>query len=318
MGSKTTQKTEIPAYIEEAGKLALERAKQIQAMGYVPYMGPEVVAINPYEQAVAQNVGGMASAFGLSAPAAMDMGGMPTVTQGGITGYTSYPGYMSSLERLREVRPEMYDYFSNLTRFDPITGALNPEYDAMIEKITAPKPAQTAVGTGSSSEGFPGVGYASVDDSFYDPNEFDPLGPTNRGYSIDIGDVSIPIGPQHEGGEGGEGGKSIVCTEMYRQTKLDDWSDAMKTWYVYQKKHLTPYHEIGYHAVFKPFVLGMKKSKLITKVGAYAAKKRTKHLRYVLTKGKSKSSFVGKVICNILEPQMYLAGRVVSAIKGGS
>lgn len=152
MGSKSTQKTEIPAYIEEAGKLALERAKQIQAMGYVPYMGPEVAAINPYEQAVAQNVGSMASAFGLSAPAAMDMGGMPTVTQGGITGYTSYPGYMSSLERLREVRPEMYNYFSNLTRFDPITGALNPEYDAMIQSLTAPQVA-TLSGAGGGDDG---------------------------------------------------------------------------------------------------------------------------------------------------------------------
>ena len=154
MGSRSTQKTEIPAYIEEAGKLALERAKQIQAMGYVPYMGPEVAAINPYEQAVAQNVGSMASAFGLSAPAAMDMGGMPTVTQGGITGYTSYPGYMSSLERLREVRPEMYNYFSNLTRFDPITGALNPEYDAMIQSLTAP-PAAAPSGSGGGGDDGP-------------------------------------------------------------------------------------------------------------------------------------------------------------------
>ena len=28
MGSKSTQKTEVPAYIEEAGRLVLERAKQ--------------------------------------------------------------------------------------------------------------------------------------------------------------------------------------------------------------------------------------------------------------------------------------------------
>jgi hypothetical protein len=153
MGSRSTQRTEIPAYIEEAGKLALERAKQIQAMGYVPYMGSEVAAINPYEQAVAQNVGSMASAFGLSAPAAMSMGGMPTVTQGGITGYTSYPGYMSSLERLREVRPEMYNYFSNLTRFDPITGALNPEYDAMIQSLTAPQVAASSGAGGGGDDG---------------------------------------------------------------------------------------------------------------------------------------------------------------------
>ena len=299
--------------MEEAGKLAVEEAKKIKEMGYLPYFGPEVAAINPYEQAMAQNVGGMASAFGMAAPAALDMSGVDTATSGGLTGYTTAPAYFSALERLRETRPDQYEFFANLGRFDPITGAANPNYNPN-PTTTAPTP----LGAGSGPEGFPGVGYASVDDSFYDPNEFDPLGPTNIGYSIDIGDTSIPIGPQHGDGEGGGGGKSIVCTEMYRQTKLDDWSDAMKTWYVYQKKHLTPYHEIGYHAVFKPFVLGMKKSKLITKIGAYAAKKRTKHLRYVLTKGKSKSSFIGKVICSILEPQMYLAGRVVSAIKGGS
>jgi len=315
MGSKSTtvQENKIPRYLEEAGQLAVEEAKKIKEMGYLPYFGPEVAAINPYEQAMAQNVGSMASAYGLAAPAAMDMSGVGTATSGGVTGYTTAPAYFAALERLKETRPDQYEFFANLGRFDPITGAANPNYN--------PKPTNpllAAAGLGSSSEGFPGVGYASVDDSFYDPNEFDPLGPTNKGYSIDIGNTSIPIGPQHGDGEGGEGGKSIVCTEMYRQTKLDDWSDAMKTWYVYQKKHLTPYHEIGYHAVFKPFVLGMKKSKLITKVGAYAAKKRTKHLRYVLTKGKSKSSFIGKVICSILEPQMYLAGRVVSAIKGGS
>ena len=27
-------------------------------------------------------------------------------------------------------------------------------------------------------------------------------------------------------------GKSIVCTEMYRQTQRDDWAQAMKTWYI--------------------------------------------------------------------------------------
>ena len=38
MGSKSTQSTQIPEYIEEAGKLALQRAQEVQAMGYVPYM----------------------------------------------------------------------------------------------------------------------------------------------------------------------------------------------------------------------------------------------------------------------------------------
>lgn len=129
MGSKSTQSTQIPEYIEEAGKLALQRAQEVQAMGYVPYMGPEVATINPYEQAAAANVGGMASAFGMQAPAGLDMGGMPTVTQGGITGYSSYPAYLSAMERLREQRPDQYEYLSGMGRFDPITGAVNPEYN---------------------------------------------------------------------------------------------------------------------------------------------------------------------------------------------
>jgi hypothetical protein len=125
MGSSSKQETKVPAYIEEAGKMALERAKQIQAMGYVPYMGPEVAMLDP---AVGQNVSAMASEFGLVGPSPMPT--MPTVTAGGMTGYTSYPAYMAAMERLRTVRPEQYDYLSGMTRFDPITGAYNPQYDS--------------------------------------------------------------------------------------------------------------------------------------------------------------------------------------------
>ena len=109
--------------MEEASKFALEKAKQIDALGKLPFMGPEVAAVNPYEQALARNVGGMASAFGLEAPAALDMGGMETVTQGGLTGYSSYPAYMASMERLKELRPDQYEYFAKMTGFDPITGS---------------------------------------------------------------------------------------------------------------------------------------------------------------------------------------------------
>lgn len=198
MGSRSTQRTEIPAYIEEAGKLALERAKQIQAMGEVPYMGPVVAAINPYEQAVAQNVGSMASVYGLSAPAAMDMGGMPTVTQGGITGYTSYPGYMSALERLREIRPEMYNYLSGMTRFDPITGQLNPEYDARMQALTAP---QVAAPSGSGGGGDDdSLSHAEIMQMHYgnpagptanqSSGGFDPLGPSGN-FSLDLSETPV-------------------------------------------------------------------------------------------------------------------------------
>jgi hypothetical protein len=36
-------------------------------------------------------------------------------------------------------------------------------------------------------------------------------------------------------GSGRDSGKSIVCTAMYQTTGLQDWSKAMKIWYIYQK-----------------------------------------------------------------------------------
>lgn len=104
------------------------------------------------------------------------------------------------------------------------------------------------------------------------------------------------------------GGGKIVCTEMYRQTQLDDWAQAMKIWYVYQRKYLTSTHQIGYHWLFKPFVSGMKVNNVLTNIGAYFAKERTKHLRHILTKGKAKDSIVGNIFCKIIHPIVYLAG----------
>ena len=123
MGSRSTQETKIPAYIEEAGKKALERAQQIQDLGYVPYMGPEIAEISETERALNRNVGAMASAFGLEGPAPLTMGDAEVTSAGGVSGYSSYPAYMSALQRLQEQRPDQYAYLAGLGRFDPITGA---------------------------------------------------------------------------------------------------------------------------------------------------------------------------------------------------
>ena len=165
MGSSSKQETKVPAYIEEAGRAALEQAGKMQAMGYTPYMGADVAAINPYEQAASQNVGSMASAFGLIAPAALDMSGMPTVTQGGVTGYSSYPAMKSALERLRETRPDQYEYFSNLTQFDPITGSLNEGFTpiSLPQVPAAPMPQYSGGGGSQSTSNFSRPSYTSVD-----------------------------------------------------------------------------------------------------------------------------------------------------------
>lgn len=125
-------------------------------------------------------------------------------------------------------------------------------------------------------------------------------------------DSIVTSGPQSEAPEPS---KSIVCTEMYRQTQLNDWAKAMKIWDVYQRKYLTPHHEIGYHWLFKPYVKGMQKSNVLTQFGAFLARKRTLHLKYVLTKGIAKDDIVGNVLCKVIHPLVYIAGRTKEWLK---
>ena len=141
------------------------------------------------------------------------------------------------------------------------------------------------------------------------PEDLSPSNPENF-VNKDFGAGGPPKGVGNQPQTPDEPGKSIVCTEMYRQTQLDDWAKAMKVWDVYQKKHLTIFHEIGYHWLFKPYVRGMKKSNSMTKIGAYLAKERTQHLKHILTKGKAKDSFVGNVWCKIIHPVVYIAGKL--------
>lgn len=107
----------------------------------------------------------------------------------------------------------------------------------------------------------------------------------------------------------------IVCTEMYRQTQLDDWAKAMKIWSVYEQKYLTKTHEKGYHWLFKPYVRGMKNSTILTRLGAYLANERTKHLKHILTKGRARDSLVGNIWSKIIHPIVYVAGVIKSYME---
>ena len=120
-------------------------------------------------------------------------------------------------------------------------------------------------------------------------------------------------GNQYSNDSPGSGGKSIVCTAMYQTTGLQDWAKAMKVWYIYQKRHLSDAHQEGYHLLFKPFVKGMHKSKIIRAIGAHVAKHRTQELKHIMFN--SKSDTLGKIYNNILEPICYLAGKIKSIFK---
>ena len=112
------------------------------------------------------------------------------------------------------------------------------------------------------------------------------------------------------GGSGNGGGKSIICTQMYQQTQLEDWKKTMQLWYIFQKKYLTIEHQEGYHFLFKPFVNGMKKSKILTTIGKYCAIARTNDIKHIMFG--TPFSFVGRLVRLVTEPICYLTGKIKS------
>ena len=144
-----------------------------------------------------------------------------------------------------------------------------------------------------------GTGSGNLGDYQMQPSKPTQSGPTYSGMGS--------IGSGGGGGNNDSSGKSIVCTAMYQTTGLEDWSKAMKIWYIYQKKYLTIQHQEGYHKLFKPFVTGMHKNNLIKAIGAHVAKHRTQHLKHVMFN--SKPSLLGRIYNKILEPICYFVGK---------
>jgi hypothetical protein len=125
-----------------------------------------------------------------------------------------------------------------------------------------------------------------------------------------------PGGAERFGGGGSDSGggdsggskdkDKIVCTEMYRQTQLDDWKRTIKLWYLFQKKYLSETHQKGYHFLFKPFVKGMQKSNMLTSIGRHFAQERTKDIKHIMYG--TKFSLLGRVYRIILEPICFVVG----------
>ena len=113
-----------------------------------------------------------------------------------------------------------------------------------------------------------------------------------------------------KGSSGNGGGKSIICTQMYQQTKLEDWKKTMRLWYIFQKKYLTMEHQEGYHFLFKPFVNGMKKSKVLTALGKHCAIARTNDIKHIMFG--TPFSLSGRLVRLVTEPICYITGKIKS------
>lgn len=171
MGSSTSSETQtatqtIPAEVTAANAAMLARGQKLADLGYIPYMGVDVAGINPAERAAMENVGQMASAFGLAAPAAVDIG-MPEVTTGGMTGYSGFPIYEGALERFRETRPDQYEAYAEALGYDPLTGekkaAPVPVYSAPAAPAAAPASPMSSAPAGAAY--FSGGQYYRADGS---------------------------------------------------------------------------------------------------------------------------------------------------------
>ena len=110
------------------------------------------------------------------------------------------------------------------------------------------------------------------------------------------------------GGSDDSGSSKIVCTTMYKTTGLEEWKKHIRVWQIFERKYLTPYHEKGYHILFKPFVKGMHKSNIIKALGAHVAKHRTQDLKHIMFN--SKPSWIGRIYRKILEPICYAVGKL--------
>jgi len=123
-GGTSTSSTQIPAYLEDAVRENINRARDVSQIGYVPYYGPDVAAFSPMQQQSMRSTGNAASAFGLAPQGFDGTAGIPQAQTfaGGVQGYSSAPLYEQSLDNLFANAPAQYRAMSDMF-VDPFTGA---------------------------------------------------------------------------------------------------------------------------------------------------------------------------------------------------
>ena len=104
----TTQATDVPDWIKDPSIRNIQRAEDMQKIGYMPWYGPDVAAFNPTQMAAMQQNIGAAEAFGLQAPGTLTAAqGMPTATTyaDGTQGYSGMPMYEQAKAEMATAQP---------------------------------------------------------------------------------------------------------------------------------------------------------------------------------------------------------------------
>lgn len=115
----------------------------------------------------------------------------------------------------------------------------------------------------------------------------------------------------------------VVCTAMNESYGFGLFRNRI--WLAYAAKHLTPEHEIGYHAIFLPLVKYAYHSptenfatKMVKSILEHIARHRSIDLRAVLHRNKklvTKRDTLGMIYRFILEPTCYAVGKMITLKK---
>ena len=110
-GSKTTE-TDLPDWLKSPIQNNIRRAENFAATPFRPYMGAEVAAFDPNQEAAMQNNNDAARAFGFNAPTDA-MAGMPDpfTYANGMRGYDSMGLYDQAMNLGKERDPDAYEMY---------------------------------------------------------------------------------------------------------------------------------------------------------------------------------------------------------------
>jgi len=138
--TSTGSSTEIPQWVQDAGRKQYQTGTELGQIGYTPYYGADVAAFNPMQESAFRSTGTAADAFGMGPASTVPSGatfgphsptwatdGIPTAQTfaGNMRGYSGMPMYTQALNTLEEQRPFQKQQLEQQF-IDPATG-LTPE-----------------------------------------------------------------------------------------------------------------------------------------------------------------------------------------------
>jgi len=149
-GGSTSASVEVPEFIRAPAERNIQRAEQVQQIGYMPYMGVDVAAPTPGMENLMRQRGRTAEAFGIVGPDYDPMAGLPEVQNiGGVRGYSSFEPTLLATQMLAEENPEQMRRYGAL-----YTGTPTQQVTAMTPDEAASLLGQIAMqAQGGNSDG---------------------------------------------------------------------------------------------------------------------------------------------------------------------